>query len=73
VESVAHLSIVTVERYALRGLSDTEVERVEKHVASCPECLDLLVGEIGWAKAMRSPTMAFGKKTVKENRKKVGF
>jgi hypothetical protein len=70
VKAVAHLSIVTVESYALRELSDAEIQRVEKHVASCPECLDMLIGEIGWAAAMRSPTMAFIRKTVEANRKK---
>jgi hypothetical protein len=38
VEAVAHLSIELIERYALRELSEIEIHRVEKHVASCPVC-----------------------------------
>jgi hypothetical protein len=32
VEAVAHLSIVVMESYALKELSEAEMRRVEKHV-----------------------------------------
>jgi anti-sigma factor RsiW len=48
VEAVTHLSIELIERYALRELSDVELLQVEKHVASCPECLDRLQGKLIW-------------------------
>jgi hypothetical protein len=44
VEAVAHLSIVMMESYALKELSEAEMLRVEKHVASCPKCRDHLEG-----------------------------
>src|ERR1700719_364456 len=46
VDSVAHLSIELVERYAMRELSDAELARVNKHVASCRECEEWLQVEI---------------------------
>lgn len=54
-KTVAHLSIVEMERYALKELSEAEMLRVEKHVARCAKCRDHLEGEMGWATAMRSP------------------
>jgi anti-sigma factor RsiW len=70
VEAVAHLSIELIERYALRELSEVELLRVEKHVASCPECLDRLQGEVDLAAVMRSPFMAKVRKIVKAERKR---
>jgi anti-sigma factor RsiW len=70
VEAVAHLSIELIERYALRELSDVELLQVEKHVASCPECLDRLQGEVDLAAVMRSPFMAKVRKIVKAERKR---
>jgi hypothetical protein len=58
VGSVTHLSNVVIESYALRELSDAQIKRLEKHVAACPDRLDRLMGELGWAAAMRSPLMA---------------
>ena len=43
VEAVAHLSVELLERYALKELSEAEMLRVEKHVASCPKCRDHLL------------------------------
>ena len=57
-----------IERYALRELSDVELLQVEKHVASCPECLDRLQGEVDLAAVMRSPFMAKVRKIVKADR-----
>ena len=39
-KAVAHLSIVMMEHYALKELSEAEMRRVEKHVARCPRCRD---------------------------------
>jgi hypothetical protein len=70
VEAVAHLSIVMMESYALKELSEPEMLRVEKHVASCPKCRDHLEGELGWSAAMRSPFMAKVRKIVKAEKKR---
>jgi len=66
---VAHLSIVEMESYALRELSEVEMLRVEKHVARCPKCRDHLEGELGWATAMRSPFMARVRKMIDQREK----
>jgi anti-sigma factor RsiW len=55
---VAHLSVELIERYAVRELSEAEIQRVDKHVASCPECEERLQEEIDLAAAMRSSTAA---------------
>jgi anti-sigma factor RsiW len=70
VESVAHLSIVEVESYALKELSEAEMLRVEKHVASCPKCRYCLEEQLGWAAAMRSPFRRKVEKMIQEERKK---
>jgi hypothetical protein len=49
-----HLSIVEMERYALKELSEAEMLRVEKHVARCAKCREHLDEELGWAAAIRS-------------------
>jgi anti-sigma factor RsiW len=64
-----HLSIVEMESYALKELSQAEMLRVEKHVARCPKCRDHLEGELGWAAAMRSPFMARVRKMIEERKK----
>ena len=69
-KAVAHLSIVMMESYALKELSEAEMLRVEKHVARCPKCRDHLEGELGWAAAMRSPFMAKVRKIVKAEEKR---
>ena len=69
-EAVAHLSIELIERYALQELSEVEMRRVKKHVASCPVCLDRLEGEIDLTAAMRSSTVARVRKIVKGERKR---
>ena len=51
VKAAAHLSIVMMESYALKELSEAEMRRVEKHVARCPKCRDRLEGELGWSAA----------------------
>jgi hypothetical protein len=70
VEAVAHLSIVMMESYALKELSEAEMLRVEKHVASCPKCRDHLDEELGWAAAMRSPFKRYVEKLIEAERKK---
>ena len=70
VDAVAHLSIVEIESYALKELSDEEMRRVEKHVAACPKCRDHLEGELGWAAAMRSPFRRKVEKMIEEEREK---
>ena len=70
VETVAHLSIVIMESYALKELSEAEMLRVEKHVARCPKCRVHLEEELGWASAMRSPFMARVRKMIAAERKK---
>jgi len=65
VEAVAHLSIVTMERFGLKELTEVEMRRVERHVALCPKCQDHFDGGLalrrrcdlsiqGNIKAMRS-------------------
>ena len=70
VEAVAHLSIVMMESYALKELSEAEMLRVEKHVARCPKCRDHLDEELGWAAAMRSPFRRYVEKLIEAERKK---
>ena len=70
VEAVAHLSIVMMESYALKELSEAEMLRVEKHVARCPKCRDHLDEELGWAAAMRSPFRRHVEKLIEAERKK---
>ena len=70
VEAVAHLSIVMMESYALKELSEAEMLRVEKHVARCPKCRDHLDEELGWAAAMRSPFKRHVEKLIEAERKK---
>jgi anti-sigma factor RsiW len=70
VDVVAHLSIELIERYALRELSDVEIQRVEKHVLSCPECQDRLQGEVDVSAAMRSSTSANIKKIVRAKKRR---
>ena len=70
VEAVAHLSIVMMESYALKELSEAETLRVEKHIARCPKCRDHLEGELGWSAAMRSPFMAKVQEMIDAKRKK---
>ena len=49
VDSVAHLSIVQAESFALNEVSEVEKQRVGKHVASCQRCADLLGEKLfGW-------------------------
>ena len=69
-EAVAHLSIVMMERYALKEPSEAEMLRVEKHVARCPKCRDHLDEELGWAAAMRSPFRRYVEKLIETERKK---
>ena len=68
--TVRHLPIDLIEGYALRELSETEMRRVEKHVASCPKCQFMLEEQLGWAAAMRSPFRRMVEKMIKEERKK---
>ena len=58
---VAHPSIKLIERYALRQLSEVEIQQVNRHVASCPECENRLKQ----VAAMRSSTVAEFKEIVK--------
>ena len=70
VEPVAHLSIVMMESYALKELSEAEMLRVEKHVARCPKCRFCLEEQLGWAAAMRSPFMTKLRNLIEVERKK---
>ena len=70
VEAVAHLSIVMMESYALKELSEAEILRVEKHVASCRKCEFVLEEQVGWAAAMRSPFKRYVEKLIEAERKK---
>jgi anti-sigma factor RsiW len=70
VETVAHLSMELIERYALRELSEIEIQQVVRHVAKCPECEDRLQEQVdSWA-AMRSWSVAMVRKIVKAERKR---
>jgi hypothetical protein len=70
VESVAHLSMELIERYALREFSAAEIQRAEKHVAKCPACEERLQEQVdSWA-AMRSTTVAAVRKIAKVERKR---
>ena len=70
VETVAHLSIVVAESYALKELPETEMRRVEKHVASRQRCADLLGEQLVWVAQMRSPFRRKVEKMIEEERKK---
>jgi anti-sigma factor RsiW len=70
VEAVAHLSIELLERYALKELSEAEMRRVEKHVASCRKCEFVLEEQLGWAAAMRCPFKRYVEKLIDAERKK---
>ena len=70
VEAVAHLPIELLERYALKELSEPEMRRVERHVASCPKCRFCLEEQLGWAAAMRSPFRRKVEKMIEEERRK---
>jgi hypothetical protein len=70
VEAVAHLPIELLERYALKEVSEAEMLRVEKHVASCRKCEFVLEEQLGWAAAMRSPFRRKVERMIEEERKK---
>jgi hypothetical protein len=67
---VPHLTIKLIERYALRELSEVEIQRVEKHVLLCSECQERLQEEVDLAAAMRSSTAAKVGKIAKAERKR---
>jgi len=69
-EAVTHLSIVTMESYALKELSEADVRRVEEHVARCAKCRYILEEQLGWAAAMRSPFRRAMEKMIDAERKK---
>jgi hypothetical protein len=69
-ESVAHLSIVLAESYALNELSEDQKRQVEKHVASCQRCADLVGEQLVWVAQMRSPFKRAVEKMIEEGRKK---
>ena len=71
VDSVAHLDIVSVELFAAGELSDAELARVNKHIASCSECEEWVQAEIAqmaairsWPAKVRKIEKAAGKKTA---------
>ena len=70
-EAMDHLSNALIERYALRGLSANETQRVEEHLAACPECEDRLQDEVELPTAMRSSSVAEVRRIVEAGRKKV--
>ena len=53
-----HLSDEVIEGYALRELSELELQEVEKHASCCPECHDRLQEETDLAAAMFPPSSA---------------
>jgi hypothetical protein len=59
-----------MESYALKELSEAEMLRVEKHVASCRKCEFVLEEQVGWAAAMRSPFRRKVEKMIEEERRK---
>jgi len=69
VDFMAHLTISLVERFAMRELSDDELQRANKHVASCRECEEWLQVEIAQTAAIRSWTAAKIRKIEKAARK----
>jgi hypothetical protein len=66
---VVHLTIKLIERFALRELSEVEIQRVEKHVLLCSECGERLQEEVDVAAAMRSSTATKIRKIVKTEKK----
>jgi hypothetical protein len=70
VEAVDHLSSEVIERCASRGLSASETQAVEKHLAACPECEDRLQDEVELRTAMRSSSVAGVRRIVEARRKK---
>ena len=70
VESVAHLAIELLERYALKEVTEAEKQKVEKHVASCRKCEFFLEEQLGWMAAMRSPFRRKVEKMIEAERKK---
>lgn len=68
-KGVAHLSIVEMESYALKELSEADMRRVEKYVASCPECRDFLDDALCWEAAFHSPFTAKVRKMIAERKK----
>ena len=67
---MAHLSIVVAESYALKELPETEMRRVEKHVASCQRCADLVGEQLVWVAQMRSPFRRKVEKMIEAEQKK---
>jgi hypothetical protein len=67
---VDHLSDEAIERYALRELSESEIQQVEKHVFCCPESHDRLQEEVDLAAATCPPSSAAIRKLIEAERKK---
>jgi hypothetical protein len=68
-EGMDHLSIEVIERYALRELPADEIQRVEEHIAACPDCEDRLQDEVELPVAMRSSSVAGVRRIVESRRK----
>jgi hypothetical protein len=49
-----HLNDDVLERYAMRGLSETEAEAVEDHIAFCSHCLNRLDETTAYVEGMRA-------------------
>jgi anti-sigma factor RsiW len=67
---VDHLSIEFIERYTLHELSAGEMQQVEEHLASCPECQDRIQDELESPAAMRSSSVGELRKMMESDRKK---
>ena len=65
-----HLSIEFIERYTLHELSEGEIQEVEEHIGSCPECEDRVQDEIETPAAMRSSIVGEIRRMMDSNRKK---
>jgi anti-sigma factor RsiW len=64
------LSNALIERYTLRGLSANETQRVEEHLAGCPECEDRRQEEVELPTATPSSSMPEVRRIVESGRNK---
>ena len=65
-----HLSSECIERYTLHELSAGEIQIVEEHIASCPECEERLQDELDSPAAMRSSSVGEIRRMIETARKK---
>jgi hypothetical protein len=63
------LSIEVIEQYALREPPADEIQRVEEHIAACPDCEEWLQDEVELPTATRSSSVAEVRRIVESGRK----